>query len=47
MIKKLTSNPQQGHFLAYSFVFILYGSMHVGLGPLIPYLADAKGISET
>ena len=41
------SLPKIIYFLAYSYSFVLYGSIITGMGPIIPYFAEATGNSET
>jgi len=39
------SLPKIVYFLAYSYSFVLYGSIITGMGPIIPYFAAATGKS--
>jgi fucose permease len=35
------------YFIAYSYAFVLYGSIITGMGPIIPYFSEATGRPET
>lgn len=39
--------PKIVYFFAYSYSFVLYGSIITGMGPIIPYFAAATGHAET
>jgi len=39
--QKLTSLKYPSHFILYCLTFTLYAAAMTGVGPFIPYLADA------
>ena len=47
MLGKLGSHPHMAHYLLYGSVFFLFGFQITGIGPIIPYLADAYAYKET
>lgn len=46
-LDSITSHPSFKNFVVYCLGFIMFGALLIGLGPLVPYIAEKEGVVET